>query len=255
VFVSRGRTLAHYRSVEALLAQRLSHHEIARRTGIPRSTVRHWHRLGRAPRGLWEASYERWRPPVPDAYCYLLGLYLGDGCVVRPPRGACRLDLALDQSYPEIVEAAASAVAATVPDGRLRRSPGPGAIHVIASHPLWPSAIPQAGPGPKHERRIELVDWQLELTQRHPRQLLRGLIHSDGSRVVNRFKTKLPSGRLAEYRYVRYFFTNYSADIRRIFCDHCDVLGIRWTQSSFKNISVARRHSVSLLDSFVGPKR
>jgi hypothetical protein len=48
--------------------------------------------------------------------------------------------------------------------------------------------------------------------------------------------------------------SNYSADIRRIFCDHCDLLGIRWTQSSFKNISIANRESVTTLDSFIGPK-
>jgi hypothetical protein len=71
---------------------------------------------------------------------------------------------------------------------------------------------------------------------------------------VNRFKVKLPSGRVGSYAYVRYFFTNYSADIRGIFCEHCGRLGIRWTQSSFKNISIAHRDSVALLDSFVGPK-
>ena len=100
-------------------------------------------------------------------------------------------------------------------------------------------------------RRIALVDWQRALTSRYARPLIRGLIHSDGSRVINRFQTRLPSGRLADYSYVRYFFTNYSAD-RQIFCD---LLGIRWTQSSFKNISVAHRESVAILDSFVGPKR
>lgn len=34
----------------------------------------------------------------------------------------------------------------------------------------------------------------------------------------------------------------------------CDRLAIRWTRSSYKNISVADRRSVALLDSFVGPK-
>jgi hypothetical protein len=104
-------------------------------------------------------------------------------------------------------------------------------------------------------RRIELVDWQRWLTWRHPEALLRGLLHSDGARCVNCFRTRLPSGRVAEYSYVRYFFTNYSADIREIFCEHCDLIGIRWTQSSFKNISIAHRDSVAVLDSFAGPKR
>ncbi|MFL5869925.1 MAG: hypothetical protein ACJ75R_02525, partial [Solirubrobacterales bacterium] len=74
------------------------------------------------------------------------------------------------------------------------------------------------------------------------------------SRCINSVKTRLPSGRLATYEYTRYFFTNYSADIRAIFCEHCDLLGIRWTQSSFKNISIANRPSVAILDGFIGPK-
>ncbi len=45
-------------------------------------------------------------------------------------------------------------------------------------------------------------------------QAARGLIESDGCRTVNRFKTKLPSGRIAEYAYPRYFFSDTSADIR-----------------------------------------
>jgi hypothetical protein len=72
--------------------------------------------------------------------------------------------------------------------------------------------------------------------------------------VLNRFTVHLESGP-REYRYTRYFFTNLSADIRGIFCDACDLLSIRWSQSSAKNISIADRRSVALLDTFVGPKR
>jgi hypothetical protein len=127
-------------------------------------------------------------------------------------------------------------------------------VRVVASSPLWRRAFPQHGPGRKHARPIELVEWQLEITHALPRQLLRGLIHSDGCRTTNRFKVKLPSGRVGEYEYPRYFFSNLSEDIRRIFCDHCELLGIRWTQSDPRNISVSHRKSVALLDEFVGPK-
>jgi hypothetical protein len=65
---------------------------------------------------------------------------------------------------------------------------------------------------------------------------------------------KLPSGRVRRYEYPRYFFTKYSQDIPRIFCDHCDLLGIRWSQSNPRNISISRRDSVALLDTIVGPK-
>jgi hypothetical protein len=130
-----------------------------------------------------------------------------------------------------------------------------GASDVVAiCHPAIGRAFPQHGPGRKHLRSIVLAEWQLELTEKHPGSLIRGLIHSDGCRVVNRFRTKLPSGRVAEYSYVRYFFSNHSADIRQIFIDHCALLGVRVTQSNHRNLTVAHRNSVAILEHLVGPK-
>jgi hypothetical protein len=97
--------------------------------------------------------------------------------------------------------------------------------------------------------------YQREIVGRETWQFVRGLIHSDGCRSVNRFKTKLPSGRVAEYAYPRYFFSNLSPDIRGLFCEACDRLELRWTQSNHRNISISHRASVALLDEFVGPKR
>jgi hypothetical protein len=57
------------------------------------------------------------------------------------------------------------------------------------------------------------------------------------------------------YAYPRYTFSNVSDDIRGIFCDTCDALGIEWRRMNAKNISVAKRASVARLDEFVGPKR
>ena len=103
-------------------------------------------------------------------------------------------------------------------------------------------------------RPIVLEDWQQRLVDEHPWSFLRGLLHSDGCRTVNRFKTKLPRGRVAEYEYPRWFFSNMSADIRGLFCATCEQVGIRWTQSNHRNISVSHRRSVALLDEHVGPK-
>ncbi len=105
--------------------------------------------------------------------------------------------------------------------------------------PAIPRAFPQHGPGRKHDRAIALADWQLALTHANPAALIRGLIHSDGCRTVNRFRTKLPSGRTPEYSYVRYFFSNLSEDVRRIFAEHCELLGVRVTQSNHRNLSVS----------------
>ena len=110
------------------------------------------------------------------------------------------------------------------------------------------NAFPQHGKGKKHERAIVLEPWQREIVSRHPDEFVRGLIHSDGCRTTNRFKTTLPSGRVAEYAYPRYFFSNLSGDIRGLFCAACDALGVRWTLSNPRNVSIAHRKSVALLD-------
>ena len=45
-----------------------------------------------------------------------------------------------------------------------------------------------------------------------------------------------------------------SADIRGLFCEYCERLGVRWTHSNHRNISVSHRRSVAKLDGFIGPK-
>ena len=85
----------------------------------------------------------------------------------------------------------------------------------------------------------------MAIVDRHGDRFLRGLIHSDGCRVINRVAGK---------EYPRYFFTQVSADIRGLFCGMCQQLGIEFTLSSRRNVSIARRDSVANLDAFVGPK-
>ncbi len=112
-----------------------------------------------------------------------------------------------------------------------------------------PCFFPQHGPGRKHDRLIWLAPWQQRAVERDPQLFLRGLIHSDGCRFMNRIRhgSKV-------YKYPRYNFTNRSADIRQIFCEGCDLLGIEWRVMNAWNISVAKRASVARLDDFIGPK-
>ncbi|HVS67811.1 MAG TPA: hypothetical protein VHE56_04625 [Mycobacteriales bacterium] len=125
---------------------------------------------------------------------------------------------------------------------------------VVASATIhWPCLFPQHGPGRKHERPIRLADWQRAEVARNPRGLIRGLIQSDGYRGTNVVHRPLPSG-TRTYGYSRYLFVNESADIREIFTDALDLLGIAWKQNRRNSISVARREAVAALDEFVGPK-
>lgn len=197
-------------------------------------------------------SIKRTTPADAGAYSYLLGMYLGDGYL----GDSNQLRFHLDAAYPGIVIECAEAMEATLGGGRVRFRTREGwNVWIIdVASVSWPLLLPQHGPGRKHDRLIALEPWQQDIVDRYPKPFLRGLIHSDGCRTINRFTTTLPSGRVAEYAYPRYFFTNRSEDIKGIFCAVCDRLGIRWTRASEKNISVAHRRSVALLDEFIGPK-
>lgn len=187
-------------------------------------------------------------------YVYLLGLYLGDGCVSRMARTA-QLVISLDSAYPTLIEECAATCERISPNPVARsKHPVHNYVRVVSYWKGWFTLFPQHGRGRKHQRPIVLTDWQWDLVRHHREQFIRGLIHSDGCRTINRFTTKLPSGRVAEYEYVRYFFSNLSGDIRHLFCQVCDELGIRWTQSNPRNISVSHRDSVARLEAFVGPK-
>ncbi|MEA2144141.1 MAG: hypothetical protein QOI64_2571 [Solirubrobacteraceae bacterium] len=249
------RSKAEYDAVIGLCATGKSDYEIARLTGVPRSTVQKWRRS--KPKRSRERDFTGWRPPDGETYCYVLGLYLGDGHIVHRNGRAGHMRLYLDDAYPRLIAEASAALHLTLAPARVRTYNWGREARTILQicNPVILAAFPQHGPGKKHDRKIELVDWQRELTHAHPAALVRGLIHSDGCRTVNRFKTKLPSGRVAEYAYPRYFFSNLSADIRAIFCEHCELLGVGWTQSNSRNISVSHRTSVAILEDVVGPKR
>ena len=202
------------------------------------------------------ARERRWEVVDRRTYAYLLGCYLGDGNITHKPPGTWTLRIACDGLYPDIQTEIARAIAVTFDGSRVCIRPYMhGAANIVSiTHPAVGRAFQQHGPGRKHARPIVLEGWQKTITHEHPSALIRGLIHSDGCRCLNRFKTKLPSGRVAEYAYVRYFFSNLSSDIRAIFVEHCELLGIRVTQPNHRNLAVSHRASVAILERLVGPK-
>jgi hypothetical protein len=230
-------------TVRALLAEGLRDREVARLSGVSQNTVGRWRRS-------WPPVALRWRPAHARSYAYLFGLYLGDGCLSVTRSGGVALRICLDAAYPRVVDECWAAAVLSMPQCRaaMVRRPGTNAINVQACNKLWLHAFPQHGAGRKHERTITLEDWQQEIVDAHPDEFVRGLIHCDGCRTTNRFKTKLPSGRVAVYAYGRYFFSNLSSDIRGLFCAACDALDVRWTLSNPRNVSVAHRPSVARLD-------
>jgi hypothetical protein len=241
------RTRVERHLVDFVAGQGRNSSEVARLTGIPRSTVRDWLREPPLDDCCEGANGT---PEVPGAeYAYLLGMYLGDGDISRSSGNRCyRLRITADASYPGVIAECAAAMQAVVPRNRVsirHRTSGERAVEISAYSKAWPQLFPQHGPGKKHTRRIVLARWQEDIVHTHPQMFLRGLLHSDGCRVLN-----LVNGTC----YPRYFFTQISQDIRELFCRTCDELGIVTTSRHAKTVSVARAKSVALLDSFVGAK-
>jgi hypothetical protein len=188
------RSRAEVEDVQQLVADGFNDCQVARRTGIPRSTVREWRvkqpwlkepKQRRHPRS--RSSYQCREihdfSELPGAtYSYLLGMYLGDGCISAAPRGVWRLRVSMDASYPGIIDECCAAMEGLVPTNRAYRLVyrDSRCVEVSMSSKHWPCLIPQHGPGRKHHRRLWLADWQEQMVDRHRENFIRGLIHSDG---------------------------------------------------------------------------
>jgi hypothetical protein len=183
-------------------------------------------------------------------YSFLLGFYLGDGTISTSQKGVHALRIFNDSRYVAVLAECAVAVAAVMPNNRVGFVLRARCIELISRSKAWPCLFPQHGPGRKHERPIELAEWQSKIVRRHPHQFLRGLFHSDGCRVTNVAVNRTGQ----RYEYPRYFFTNASEDIRELCCAALQQVGVRYTQPSERVISVARACSVAYLDRFIGPK-
>ncbi|WP_329278307.1 transcriptional regulator [Streptomyces sp. NBC_01451] len=244
-----------------LVGQGRSLNSVSKETGISRAAIRSWqHRIEPRTRiGLpCPRCEDPPRPPEDQAaYAYLLGLYLGDGCISAHQRGVYFMRVVLDKAWPGVVDACEKALRAVRPDNSVCRVNRKGCLAVTSSSKHWPCLFPQHGPGKKHDRRIALEPWQQDIVDAHPWAFIRGLIHSDGCRITN-WTTRLVAGERKRYEYPRYFFSNKSDDIRRLFSDTLDKVGVQWTTlargSDPFNISVARKASVALMDTHVGPK-
>ena len=95
----------------------------------------------------------------------------------------------------------------------------------------------------KHRRTIALARWQEAIVySEFPEEFVCGLIHSDGCRAINNVHA---AGRT--YSYPRYFFSNRSDDIHKLFATALAALGISSTRSGWQQ-SIARKDDVALLD-------
>ena len=238
-----------FREAIRLLDNGQNAHQVATKLGVPWGTVRYWRAGGRSltrrvSYNLCRPGDCPWLPPRSGAaYIYLLGLYLGDGTIQKVGRSV-QLRVFLDDRYLGIQDECAAAISSVTNGGVVSRVQRVGCT-VIGSYSLhWRCLFPQYGAGRKHLRTIELADWQQLLADEYPERLLRGLIHSDGCRDLNKTKG---------HEYPRYSFSNRSDDIHAIFQRTACRLGIRYTTKQFVT-SIARRPDVARMDEIIGAK-
>lgn len=237
------------RRVLDLASRQQSDAAIARATGVSRSTIRSW-RMDPAAALRRAARCPRCDDvPLSDVdYAYVLGLYLGDGTLSPFPRDVWRLRIVQDQRYPHLAEEGAASLRVLLPN-KVQFQLRDGCIEYGSYSKHWPCLLPQHGAGPKHQRPIRLASWQSAIVHREPAALLRGLIHSDGCRSINRVRR---AGRL--YEYPRYWFTNRSDDIRTLFVEACELLGLTCRRTNPVSVAVSLREDVEVLDRLIGPK-
>ena len=247
------------RNAVTLMERGMSLRSISTSTGISRATLYGWreHRVGVNPRAVCPRCAPSPTLPEPEAsYAYLLGLYLGDGCISRAStkdKDVWKLGIICADAWPGLRQECAQAMRDVRPQSKVRTRQLAGCSEVISCSRHWPCLFPQHGPGRKHLRTIALAQWQDIIVRRYTGEFARGLFHSDGWRGVNRVRRTLADGD-HWYEYSRYQFSNKSADILRLCGEALDRLAVAWRFSRPDVISVARREAVARLDEFVGPK-
>jgi hypothetical protein len=228
--------------------------------GITRSTLREWRddpKKAQAARADCPRCGDDPALPEPRVdYAYLLGLYLGDGCISvggSPAKGVWKLRVICADAWPGLVQECVQAMQAIRPTSKVMLQRKQGCQEVASFSRHWPCLFPQHGLGKKHLRRIELQPWQQAIVTELPGEFVRGLFHSDGYRGLNRVRRVLADGD-RWYEYPRYLFSNRSTDILGLCGQALDRLGVEWRFARWDMISVAKREAVARLDEFVGPK-
>lgn len=249
----------------ALMRQGTSQRAVAERLNVPRGTLSWWRHEDRKKRAEPVRTRVSLLCPLCDkrpldspAYAYLLGLYLGDGHISHYAKHKVpSLIISCDDAWPGLQDAAEDALRSVFPHNATCRVRSKGSHNIKVYFKHLDCLFPQHGPGKKHQRSIALEGWQQEIVDEHPWAFIRGLIHSDGSRITN-WTEKTIGGQRKRYEYTRYFFSNASTDILQIYTAVLDKVGVDWRSANqrrlVQNISVARRASVALMDAHVGPK-
>jgi len=168
------------RSAVALMEHGISLRSISKSTGISRATLHDWreHPVSANPRAICPRCAPSPMLPEPQAdYVYLLGLYLGDGCISRAgarDKDVWKLRIMCADAWPGLRQECAQAMSEVRPHSKVRTQQQVGCTEVISCSRHWPCLFPQHEPGRKHMRKIELQPWQRIIVTKIPVDLPAG---------------------------------------------------------------------------------
>lgn len=155
-----------------------------------------------------------------SAYFYILGQYLGDGCINEMKNKRTHvLRIACADKYPKIIEEVKNCLGLVFPNNKVQNVQSRGCKLIGIYNCNLPLIFPQHGSGKKHNRKIELSDWQEKFINYE--QLIKGLFHSDGHLHIGNELVKNKNR-------ISYSFTNCSRDIIEIYSKGLDSLNIKY---------------------------
>lgn len=214
--------------------------QIAKEIGVPRTTIISWFKRIEKNGNVYkkqEINFLDIEKNIGGSYSYILGMYLGDGHISKCLR-TYRFRIFQDSTYKDIIDNCVFHLKKIFPNNIISifRWHCDNCKVIILYNNNLAEIFPQHGPGKKHLRKIELLDWQKEIINKYPREFLCGLIDSDGCRFLCN-------------NYLYYQFTNKSEDIKDMFCDVCKILGIEYLRyNKYKNIRISKRKSVEKIE-------
>ena len=129
------RSAKEFEVVQELILAGVNDCAIARQLGVPRPTVQDWRRRPQIRPRLTSGSdcgvLHDFSALPAASYCYVLGLYLGDGCVSRCRR-VWRLRITLDKKYPDIIDRCGAAIDTLMSGQRASIEPQPKGCVVVS---------------------------------------------------------------------------------------------------------------------------
>lgn len=182
-------------------------------------------------------------------YSYMLGLYLGDGYINQMPR-TYRLRVSLGCEHQDVIDRCLKNLNRLLPNNKINIlcKNKSKAVDVSVYSKTLPHIFPQHGGGPKHLRRILLLDWQESILDKFPEAFIAGLFDADGSEYIH--KNRVKGVVTSSYRY--FLFCNKSDDICNLFIKYCNLLNISVKKCTRKDgvkyLYIRKKQQVQIFD-------